>query len=139
MSSELNLFELIKKSANSAPYWNLLDMRVQDAKEGWSRCVMTTGPKHLISRGNVHGGAIASLADSAVAIALIPMLDQHHFVTTVELKINYLAPASQGEMVAEARIIHKGSRIAVGDVDVTSNGKLVAKCLATYMILPKRS
>ncbi len=134
-----DFIESIKQAANSTLYWNLLGMRVQEAKEGWSRCIMATGPKHLIARGNVHGGAIASLADSAVAIALRPMVDRDHFITTVKLKINYLAPVSHGEIIADARIIHKGSRIAVGDVDVTNNGKLVAKCIATYMILQKQS
>ena len=139
MSLNRDVIESIKHIVDTNPYWNLLDMRVQEAEKGRSRCIMTIGPRHLIKRGTVHGGAIASLADSAVGIALMSIVEKHHFIATVELKINYLSPITQGEIVADARIIHKGSRIAVGEVDLTNNGKLAAKCIATYIISKNRS
>ena len=55
------------------------------------------------------------------------------------MKINYLKPFSGGEIFAEARIIHKGSQTAIGDVEVRDgNGDFIAKGLATYAIFKKR-
>ncbi len=57
-------------------------------------------------------------------------------VTTVEMKINFLASVSEGELIGESRILQKGSRLALADMEVNDQrGKLVAKGLATYMIL----
>ncbi len=47
-------------------------------------------------------------------------------------------PFDAGEMMAEARIVHKGAKTALGDVEVRNgDGTLIAKGLATYMILKK--
>jgi len=83
----------------------------------------------------MHGGAIGSLADSAGGVAL-RTLAEPLAVTTVEFKVNLLAPVTEGELVAEARIVRKGSRIAVAEVEIKAQGgNLVAVALATYMIL----
>ena len=59
--------------------------------------------------------------------------------TTIEMKINYLKPFNKGEITAEAAIIHKGKNIAIGDVTVTNDrGHMIAKGLATYMIMKNR-
>lgn len=84
----------------------------------------------------VHGGAIASLADSAAAWATVGSTEFKYIPLTVEMKINFLAPVESGELVAEAKTVHKGSKILVSDVEVKDNkGKLVAKSLVTYYLL----
>ena len=56
----------------------------------------------------------------------------------MEMKINYIRPFSQGEITAKAEITHKGGNLAIGDVEVRDNqGRLVAKALATYMIMKR--
>ena len=82
------------------------------------------------------GGAIFSLADSAVAMALLGLVEKGERFMTVEMNINYVSPFREGNITAEARIVKKGSRIALGDVNVRDDqGGLVAKCLATYTIM----
>ncbi|MGA2317368.1 MAG: PaaI family thioesterase [Thermodesulfobacteriota bacterium] len=85
--------------------------------------------------GIAHGGAIASLADSAAAMALVSLVKPNERITTIEFKINFFTPISQGKLTAQAKIIYKGSKTAVGDVEVINEvGKLVAKVIATYNI-----
>jgi len=128
--------EKVKTVANNSPYYQLLGMGVTEIKEGESRIQMVFKPELTHPYGIVHGGAIASLADSAVAMALISLVDQKDKITTIEFKINFFVPISQGGLIAHARIIHKGSKTAVGDVDVTNaEGRLVAKVIATYSIV----
>jgi uncharacterized protein (TIGR00369 family) len=64
------------------------------------------------------------------------LLDPEQHITTVELHVNYLAPAQLGVLKSNGKIIHKGKRIAVGDAEVRDErGKLVSKGSATYIIL----
>ena len=53
---------------------------------------------------------------------------------TIEMKVNFLRKAVERDLTATARIVRLGRRIAVTDVDVTTEGKLCAKALATYML-----
>jgi len=127
--------EQVTKVANSSPYYRLLGMEVKEIKEGESRIGMPFKQGLTHPYGIVHGGAIASLADSAVAMALIDLVGPKDRITTIEFKINFVASVDKGELEAHAKIIHKGSKTAVGDVEVVNEkGKLVAKLVATYSI-----
>jgi uncharacterized protein (TIGR00369 family) len=130
---------LMKKTITESPFLGLLGMELLDVKKGWAKIRMPFDRKLTQARGIAHGGAIYSLADSAVAMALLGMVERDEAVTTVEQKINYIKSFSSGELTAEASIINKGKKIAVGDTEVRdSDGNLVAKCTATFMILQKR-
>jgi acyl-CoA thioesterase len=125
----------VMKIANSSPYYRLLGMEVKEIKEGESRIEMPFKQDLTHPYGIAHGGAIASLADSAVAMALIDLVDPRDRIATIEFKINFFASVDKGELEAHAKIIHKGSKTAVGDVEVVNEkGKLVAKLVATYSI-----
>ena len=131
---------LLKKMKTNAPFWALLGMELVDVKKGWARVRLPFSQKLLHPLGIAHGGAIFSSADSAVAMALLGLVERDEIFTTVEMKINYLRPFSEGEITAEAKITYKGKRIALGDVEVKSaQDSLIAKGLATYMIMKKET
>jgi acyl-CoA thioesterase len=124
----------VKEEANRSPYYRLLQMEVLEIRKGKSTIQMPFRKKLTYPYGIVHGGAIASLADSAVAMALIGLVKPSDRITTIEFKINFFTSISQGKLTAQAKIIYKGSKTAVGDVEVSNEaGKLVAKVIATYM------
>ncbi|HKG21522.1 MAG TPA: PaaI family thioesterase [Blastocatellia bacterium] len=90
-------------------------------------------------QGVLHGGAMASLIDTAVAMAIVSVSEPEDRFTTVELKINYLAAVRDGRVTADARIIRDGRRIIVAECDAfDSNGRLAAKGLLTYIRLNDR-
>lgn len=128
------LGDLIKRG-EASPYYRLLNMKIEEVKDGYARLTMNIEEKHLQFLGLAHGGAIASLADSAAAWAIMGSTDLKGALLTVEMKINFLAPVKSGQLIAEARSVHKGFRISVCDVDVKDNqGRLVAKSLVTYYL-----
>ena len=128
--------EQVKRAANGSPYYRLLGMEITEIREGESRIQMLFREELTHPYGIVHGGAIASLADSAVAMALVSLVEPKDRITTIEFKINFFVPISKGELKAHAKIIHKGSKTAVGDVEVVNEErKLVAKVIATYSIM----
>jgi acyl-CoA thioesterase len=129
---------LLMQSKVKIPFWSLLGMEVVDVKKGWARTKVPFSQKLTNANGLAHGGAIFSAADTAVGIALVGMVNKEDFITTMEMKINYLKSFGGGEIIAEAKIIHKGSNTAIGDVEVRdSSGNLVAKALSTYAIIKK--
>jgi len=130
---------LMKKMSTESPFWGLLGMELVDVKKGWASVKLPFTRQITQPLGIAHGGAIFSTADSAVAMALLGMVARGEVFTAVELKINYIKPFVGGEIAAEATILSKGSRIAVGEIDVRdSSGELVAKGVATYLIMKKR-
>lgn len=130
----MKLEELIE-GAEGSPYYRLLNMKINEVKGGYARLTMNIEEKHLQFLKTVHGGAIASLADSAAAWATVGSTEFKYIPLTVEMKINFLAPVESGKLVAEAKTVHKGSRISVSDVEVKDDkGKLVAKSLVTYYL-----
>ena len=87
----------------------------------------------------MHGGVIATIINTAVAFAIIGASEPDDRFTTVEMKVNYLAPIREGRIVADARLIRDGRRIVVADCDLfDSKGRLAAKGLLTYIRLEKR-
>lgn len=130
---------IIETMKTQSPYWSLLGIELVDIKKGWAKVRLPFDRKLVHPLGIAHGGAIFSPADSAVAMALIGMVEKDETFVTIEMKINYLATFTKGEIIAEAKIIHKGRNTALGDIIVKNgNGELVAKALATYMIVPKK-
>jgi len=75
-----------------------------------------------------------------VGMALVGLIDKDENISTLEMKINYLKPLIAGDIIAEAKIVHRGTMTAIGDVDVRDEkGNLIAKGLATYAITKKEN
>ncbi len=126
----------LREAFESGPYYRLLQMKLEELDSGYARLRMPVRKELMQIFKVVHGGAIGSLADTAVAFALMTLVAPEEPVTTVEFKINFLAPVDGGELIGEARIVSKGRRVVLGDMEVKNKtGKLIAKGLATYMIL----
>jgi len=138
IAMEPTLDDLIERG-EASPYYRLLNMKIEEVRDGYARLTMNIEEKHLQFLRTVHGGAISSLADSAAAWAtvgsVLGSVGAKVVPLTVEMKINYLAPVESGRLIAEARVVHKGSTISVSDVEVKDDkGRLVAKSLVTYYI-----
>jgi len=132
------LQDLIKRG-ETCPYYTLLNIKIEEVKDGYARLTMKLKEKHLQFLKTVHGGAIASLADSAAAWATVGSAGLNAVPVTVEMKINFLVPVESGRLIAEARIVHRGKTISLSDVEVKDNkGRLVAKSLVTYYLRSKQ-
>ena len=130
---------LLTKVKKNTPFWTLIDMDLVDVKKGWAKVRLPYSEKLNHAYGTAHGAAVFAPADSAVAMALQGMVAKDEVFTTVEMKINYIRPFDQGEITAEAKIVHKGGNLALGDVEIrNSDGILIAKALTTYMIMKRK-
>jgi uncharacterized protein (TIGR00369 family) len=126
----------LRLSVEAAPVYNLLQIRLDRIDTGFASFRMPFRSELTQVNAIVHGGVIATLADTAVAFALMTLTERGGKVATVEFKINFLASVDRGEMIAEARVVHKGKRLALAEMEVKDEtGRLIAKGTATYVII----
>lgn len=97
-------------------------------------------PDLLQFTGALHGGAVAALADMAAGAAISTALTPGRIAVTIELKLNYLAPAAGDRIVAEARAVRTGGSIGVAEISVhaekAGSRRQVAIGLATLRAIP---
>lgn len=93
-----------------------------------------TGEAHGFptSRGTiVHGGAIATLADEALASVAFTAAEEGETTVTADLKVDFLRPAVPGRLLARATLRHRTRRLAFCEVTVEQDGgKIVAEARA---------
>jgi len=129
--------EALAMIVNRCPYFSLLSMEIKDLQWGTSLLEVQLEEKHLQPFGMVHGGVMASLIDAAAFWAVFPQVERGKGLTTVEMKINYLAPAQKGKLLAQGRCIKMGRNLALGEAQVKDvKGILVAHGTATMMVVP---
>ena len=114
--------------------WDLLGIEVVEMGNGYSKLIMPFSEKLAQPYGIVHGGAVFTLADSAAAVSIASLVEPNRKFVTLEMKINFLEPIKEGIIEATAIVLRRG-RIMPAEVDIINNQKLVAKAIATYIIL----
>jgi uncharacterized protein (TIGR00369 family) len=82
--------------------------------------------------GALHGGVLATIADTACGYAALTLMPAGSEVLSVEFKINLLAPA-RGDVTARARVLRPGRTLTVCRADVESESGLIATVLGTFI------
>ena len=127
----------ISNIVNRSPYFSLLSMKIKELEWGTSVLEVELEEKHLQPFGYVHGGAIASVLDAATFWAVFPQVKDGMGLTTVEIKVNFLAPVREGKLVVKGRCIKIGKTLALGDATIyEAKGNLLAHGTATMMVVP---
>ena len=112
------------------------------ASDGWARVRMPIRQRHRYASSptaGVQGGVLLSLADRALLNASNSVLDPGYTTTTIELKANLISGVSEGELIAECRLIQRGRRLHVGEIEVKDGtGRLIAKVSGINLVLEKR-
>ncbi|HDP96054.1 MAG TPA: PaaI family thioesterase [Candidatus Aminicenantes bacterium] len=117
-------------------FHNHLGMRLVNVRKGWARMEMAVTAELINIFGQVHGGALFALVDTAMGAALAGLLETGEGMTTVEAKINYIRPVTEKIVVAEAAVLHRGRRTAVLEARVMDgSGLAAAQALGTYLVL----
>ena len=117
------------------PLAHLLGIRRMTMGDGRCSFDLTVRPDHMNPHGVVHGGVVYSLVDYAMGGALTSQLQPGERCTTLEVKINYLAPVSGGELRAEAWVVERTKRIGVLEARVYGDDdRLVALATGSFYI-----
>jgi uncharacterized protein (TIGR00369 family) len=97
-------------------------------------------PQSLRPGGTVSGPTIMALTDFAMYVAVLSAVGWVPLAVTTNLSINFLQKPAPRDLLAEARLLKLGKRLAVGEVGIRSDGAddLVAHATSTYSIPPQR-
>lgn len=126
--------ERLSRALDSVPFASLLGIELDEIDTGVATLSLEIKPELKQNHGVVHGGAIASLIDSATAFAIISLLPAGEHATTVDLTISYLRPLTKGRAKAVARVVRSGKRLIVVSADLFDDaGTLAATALSTYI------
>ena len=120
----------------AVPFAKLLGLEMGELKAGEATLHLTVRDELTQNQGVMHGGAVASLIDTASAFAVVTQLEPDERVTTTDLTIHYLRPIVSGRLSATARIVRGGRRLFVLSIEVINDQqKLVATAITTYIKL----
>jgi uncharacterized protein (TIGR00369 family) len=79
----------------------------------------------------VHGGAIATLADEALASVAFTLAEEGETTATADLKVDYYRPCMPGRLIARASVRHRSRRLAFCEASVEQEGgEVVAEARA---------
>jgi acyl-CoA thioesterase len=118
------------------PFAKLLGIEVDSVEPGQAVLSMKIRDDLKQNHGIAHGGSVAALIDSAMAIAIMPILSENERTTTVDLTIHYMRPLTEGTARASARVVRAGKRVITVSAELfNEQGKLAATALSTYLRL----
>jgi uncharacterized protein (TIGR00369 family) len=111
-------------------------MKIASLEPGKSHLEVDVQKKHLQPYGIVHGGVYSSLVDAAGFWAAYTLREGSEGMTTIEMKLNYLAPAADGRFIATGKSIKNGKRICLSEATVRDReGKILAHGTVTLMVI----
>jgi len=111
---------------------------IEDVWHGGCRVRRAFSEKSLRPGGTISGPTMMGMTDFAMYVAILASIGPVPLAVTTSLNINFLRKPEQRDLVAEARLIKLGKRLAVGEVEIYSDGEdeMVAHATATYSIPP---
>ncbi|MEA2636698.1 MAG: hypothetical protein QOH92_3465 [Chloroflexota bacterium] len=131
----------LRGAAPPPPYVRLLNMRFIAVADGSATFEMPATSELYNPNNVVHGGAITSLADSAMGFAVFSTLAPGETFTTAELHINFLkaVTADSGMLRSIGRVVQRGQQVAVAEADVLDqHNQMIARASSTNLILHPR-
>jgi uncharacterized protein (TIGR00369 family) len=124
---------------NQSHFPKHMRMRLSEISMDHATVILNTDQCHLQPFGIVHGGAIATLIDTATFWAVFLKLPARAGLVNIDLKLNYLKSVVSGPMTAEGRCLRSGRTINYAEAKVLDeNGRLVAHGTSSLMVLPDK-
>ncbi|MCM2264069.1 MAG: PaaI family thioesterase [Desulfuromonadales bacterium] len=119
----------------TAPFEDHVGLTIELAAAGDSRLSMPFRLCLANGGGVMHGGALVTLADTAVAMAIKSILPPGTIFATTELKTQFLAPVQTGTVVALARVRGPEGRTFFGEAELhDETGTVVARFQSVFRV-----
>ena len=111
------------KWIDCAPFERLLKMQIIAAANGRARLRMPFASEFAQDAGFMHGGALVSLADTAVIIAVKSLLAPGTHFDTLEIQSKFISPVRKGIVTAKAKILRPIGPVLYGSATVFDDGE----------------
>ncbi len=130
---------LINFLEEDIPFNKHLGIKVEKAENGFARLFLPYKPEFTgdARRPALHGGILSTLIDTCGGIAVWSCCQLEDRIATIDMRVDYLRPAPQADLLAESRVRLMGNR--VGNVQTVifareSPDKIIAEGRAVYNI-----
>ena len=117
------------------PFLEHTGAKLKGATKGRAEVELQTQPYHLQHLGFIHGGVISTLMDNTGWYAAVSNLEEGFTAVTMEIKINYLKPASGKHLIASAEVKREGKTTSFVTIELHDEGRLVAFATGSYAVL----
>jgi uncharacterized protein (TIGR00369 family) len=125
----------LKNWISCAPFERLLNMTIDKASEGKAILTMPFLIEYAQGGGLMHGGALVSLADTAVVMAIKSVIEPESHFATIALETKFLYPVKQGIVTAKALVTSHDDRILKGKATIfNKKEKPVLEFSSTFRI-----
>ncbi|MFI8287765.1 PaaI family thioesterase [Streptomyces sp. NPDC085614] len=133
------LRELVAGRLPGAPIGALLGFALEEVEHGRAVFTFEPGEEHYNPIGSVHGGAYATLLDSAAGCAVHSTLPQGMAYTSLDLSTRFLRPITlgTGKIRAIGTVMSQGRRTALAEAGLyDASDRLLGHATSTCMIFP---
>lgn len=129
--AEIARCQTVCERFNVGPFYGLLGLFAESRRPGTARVLLPFSERLTQIYGAVHGGALLSVADIAINIAVATTFEGDERTVTVSLSMQFLAPAGTEDVEAEGRVIRRGRKLAFGECVLYAGGREIARAQAT--------
>jgi uncharacterized protein (TIGR00369 family) len=129
--------ELERFADERAPFVRALGITCEEVGAGHAVVRLKADPRWMRPGDILFGGGLMTLADVAIYYAIMGQVGLRAMAVTNELKMNFLRPAAGGDVLARARVLKLGRRIAYGEIHLFMADRpeaLVAHATSSYVL-----
>jgi uncharacterized protein (TIGR00369 family) len=124
-----------RKSPFTDPWEPLYSRRTDDA----IILGLRLAPAHTNSRGLIHGGLIASLADNGMGYSCAQRMGWKSSLVTISLSVDFAGSAGIGQWLAvESDVIRTGGTVCFAQSLIKADDTIIARASATFRVAPKK-
>lgn len=136
--AKVSAAELAEMARENVPIVGMLAMQVESVQAGAVTIRVPYRDEFVRPGGTVSGPVMMAVADFAMYGVVLSLIGRVELAVTTNLSINFLRRPPPGDVLAKARILKLGKRLAVGEVYLHSGDDedLVAHVTSTYSIPP---
>jgi len=119
----------------TAPFETLLNITIVEAARGRAVLTMPFLLQYAQGAGLMHGGALVSLADSSMVMAIKSLLPSGSHFATIRLESRFLHPVKKGVVTARATVLSRADRVIEGQATLyDEQGRAVMEFASTFKI-----
>ena len=139
MDDRETLITDLRDRLQDSEFYRWAGVEVTDASPGVVEIEFEAGSQHLNLQGLVHGGILATLADTAMGLAVRTALEPGRRHVTVQLGIEFLSPGRTGTITARGRTVKIGTQLGFAEADVmNADGRLLARAHSTLSVTTEK-
>jgi uncharacterized protein (TIGR00369 family) len=140
VKSGTSRIEEVQERFARSGFHSWIGMRLERVEMGEVDVALDVEPHHLSLVGLLHGGLIATLADTASGLAYRTVLEPGTRHVTTQLSVTFLSPGRTGRITARGKVVKSGQRFGYAEADVLGpDDELLARATATFTVSPERT